>query len=175
MPRRTPLSGTLPWRFRSENGQPHLVRRVFRLPETPPSVLRPSASSRRPVCRASRNSAPRASPHPRIAKFRVSPHPRNAASCATKYIRQSRRCQPVILCRIRTDFSFFHRRQVASALTRRGASCIHRIFRAVHISSSCTDSLYPPFESSGNVIQIYLLRIKRPKAFARSFGRFSRY
>lgn len=106
-------------------------------------------------------------PEPGLLRFpaqrraRATPHP-----VRQKYIRQSRGCQPVSLCRIRTDFSFFHRRQTTSALTRRGASCIHRIFRAVHISSSCTDSFYPPFESSGNIIQIYPLRIKRPKVFA---------
>lgn len=103
----------------------------------------------------------RVSPRPAYRRTRATPRP-----VRQKYIRQRRGCQPVILCRIRTDFSFFHRRQTTSALTRRGASCIHRIFRAVHISSSCTDSFYPPFESSGNIIQIIPLRTKRPKAFA---------
>lgn len=194
LPRRTPLSGTSPWRYprrtdsRAVSGgcsvcrkrhRQYCARRLqagdrYAAPPriaAPACIAAPRASPPLAPRRASRLTAPRASPNhaqrrtpratPPLAQrrpSRLAPRrtPRNAAPCATKYIRQRCGCQQVILCRIRTYFSFVHRRQVASALTRRGASCIHRIFRAVHISSSCTDSLYPPFESSGNVIQINL-------------------
>ena len=169
-------AGIAPVSFKPETGLPRFLSNAAPVYRRAPCIAAPAQRrarvSPRPRLaapayrRAPRNAAPRVSPRPRLAapayrRTRATPRP-----VRQKYIRQRRGCQPVILCRIRTDFSFFHRRQVASALTRRGASCIHRIFRAVHISSYCTDSFYPPFESSGNIIQIYPLRIKRPKVFA---------
>lgn len=188
----------------SENGQPRRVRRVFRLPETPPSVLRPSASSRRPVCRAPRNAAPRATPRPaerrtsRNAAPRASPHlaprrtrvhrrtPCNSAPRASPHSAQ-RRARAAKICPTKTRLSagyplpdknrFFFLSQATDNFRFDSAWCF------LHSSHFPCRSHF--FFLHGQLLSsIWILRQhntdipfadKTPESLCRSFGRFSRY